>query len=112
MGADVLADTYFIEDKANFTDVGILAKVGYIFGSVEKKVDFYGLFKYGVDLQCYEDKYSAVQTFGHQIGLECFVSDRWSLTGAVEVLFATPKKNDVQYFNIRCNPYIGMCYSY
>ena len=112
VGADVLADTYFIKDKSNFTDLAFMAKVGYCFASAEKHIGFFANLKYGLDLQFHNGKTSPVQVIGPEVGSEYSFNEHWSILGALEVLFTSPRKDGVNYSTIRFNPYLGASYTF
>ncbi len=111
LGADIKADTYFIEDQKNFTDVSFLAKVGYI-AKVCDTVRFYANMEAGLDIQTHNNETSAVLEFGPELGFEYKFNDNFDVFASCEGLFGFPKKDEIKYSEFRVTPAIGLGYSF
>lgn len=110
-GADVKADTYFLEDQKNFTDLSFLAKAGYAYG-INETVSIYGNMKLGLDLQMKDSKTSAVMEFGPELGAEYKFDEKITFFTSCEFLFGFPEKDNIKYSEFRVTPTLGAGYKF
>lgn len=108
-GADLKADFYI--NKDTFTDVSLLAKVGYL-TSASDSVILFANAKAGLDLQICNKKAGAVFEFGPEIGTQFKLDDHFDLFASCEILFGFPRKDDVKYSEFRVTTAIGAGYTF
>ncbi len=111
LGADIKADTYFIEDQKNFTDISFLAKAGYSC-KMSGILSLFANMKLGLDLQAHNENTSAVLEFGPELGASFKINEHFDLFTSCEFLFGFPKTEDVNYREFRVTPTIGAGYTF
>ena len=112
VGADLEVQTFFFEGTKNYTDLSILAKLGYD-SYLTDAVRFFTNIKGGIDLQFFESiRPSVVFEFGPEVGVALDLGKNLNIFASCEGLFGFPKSEDASFVEFRIARAIGMGFSF
>lgn len=110
LGAEIQVDSYSLENQKNFTDITFSAKAGYAV-DLNNLITLNGNIKGGLDIQTH-DVISPVFEFGPEIGVEYKINNKCILFASCEMLLGFPRKDSIDFTELRFTPTLGTGYTF